>query len=168
MGALFAERAASPATDLPFAWHHTINQAPMGKQRPRAASIGGHARMFTPTATRQWEHFAAGDLRAAWSLEGRDQMDGPLALDVVAVFPRTTALLTQSKRDGRYKFGTGRLWMPARVDADNIAKIVCDAMQNAAIFANDCVIVDLTVRKFYAAVGETPHVAIILASAARL
>lgn len=141
----------------------TINQAPHGKGRPRATSINGRARLFTPTATREWEHFAAAELRTAWA--SAVSAEGPLGLEIVAVFARTAALLKQDRR-GAYKHPMYRLPYTQKPDADNVAKSACDALQNAGVIGDDKQIALLTIGKHYAMIGELPHVEIRLWSMA--
>ena len=141
-----------------------IHQAPLGKGRPRAVSVNGRARVYTPTATANWEHFAALKLRTAYVdacfPEPANYMAGPLGCEIVAVFPRTAELLRKVR--GEYKHPTWRLWMPVRVDADNIAKAVLDAVEKAGIVQNDCQIADLHIRKEYALISELAHVTVRL------
>lgn len=144
----------------------TINQAPHGKGRPRATSINGRARMFTPNATREWEHFAATELRASWAgfMFGKGPIapaTGPLGLEIVAVFPRTAPMLKRDRK-GSYKFQTCRLPYTQKPDADNVAKSACDALQNAGVIGDDKQIALLTIGKHYAMIGELPHVEIRL------
>lgn len=150
-------------------FHATINQAPMGKGRARAVNAGKHARVYTPTATANWEHFAAGELRTAWVAfisayhdEPAAPAEGPLGLEIVAVFPRTADLLKVGKRTGMHKHPTHRLPYSQKPDADNIAKSACDALQKAGVVLDDKLIAVLTIGKHYAAIGEPPHVEIRL------
>lgn len=131
-----------------------IHQAPLGKGRPRATVQGGRARVYTPTATSDWEHFAALELRAAW--EAKPPMTGPLGCEIVAVFPRTAALLAKNKIG--YKHPTWRLPHAVKPDADNIAKSVLDAVEKAGIIGDDKQIALLTVGKHYAMIHEEPRV----------
>lgn len=131
-----------------------IHQAPLGKGRPRAVSVNGRARVYTPTATADWEHFAAVELRAAW--EAKPPMTGPLGCEIVAVFPRTAALLRKVR--GEYKHPTWRLPHGVKPDADNIAKSVLDAVEKAGIINDDKQIALLTVGKHYAMIHEEPRV----------
>ena len=137
-----------------------INQAPLGKGRPRATVRGGHARVYTPTATADWEHFAALELRAAYvdacSPEPANYMTGPLGCEIVAVFPRTAELLRKVK--GGHKYPTWRLHHAVKPDADNIAKSVLDAIEKAGIIGDDKQIALLTVGKHYAMIHEEPRV----------
>ena len=131
-----------------------IHQAPLGKGRPRAVSVNGRARVYTPTATADWEHFAAVELRAAW--EAKPPMTGPLGCEIVAVFPRTAALLAKNKIG--YKHPTWRLPHAVKPDADNIAKSVLDAVEKAGIIGDDKQIALLTVGKHWAMIHEEPRV----------
>ena len=131
-----------------------IHQAPLGKGRPRATVQGGRARVYTPTATADWEHFAALELRAAW--EAKPPMIGPLGCEIVAVFPRTAALLRKVR--GEYKHPTWRLPHGGKPDADNIAKSVLDAVEKAGVILDDKQIALLTVGKHYAMIHEEPRV----------
>lgn len=131
-----------------------IHQAPLGKGRPRATVQNGRARVYTPTATADWEHFAAVELRAAW--EAKPPMTGPLGCEIVAVFPRTAALLAKNKIG--YKHPTWRLPHAVKPDADNIAKSVLDAVEKAGIIGDDKQIALLTVGKHWAMIHEEPRV----------
>ena len=137
-----------------------IHQAPLGKGRPRATVQGGRARMYTPTATADWEHFAAVELRAkyvdAYPVEPCSPMTGPLGCEIVAVFPRTAELLRKVR--GEYKHPTWRLPHAVKPDADNIAKSVLDAIEKAGIILDDKQIALLTVGKHYAMIHEEPRV----------
>jgi len=131
-----------------------IHQAPLGKGRPRAVSVGGRARVYTPTATADWEHFAAMEM---WSqYESSGPMTGPLGCEIVAVFARTAELLRKVKAG--YKHPTWRLPHAVKPDADNIAKSVLDAVEKAGIICDDKQIALLTVGKHYAMIHEEPRV----------
>ena len=131
-----------------------IHQAPLGKGRPRAVSVGGHARVYTPTATADWEHFAAMEMRAQYESSG--PMTGPLGCEIVAVFPRTAELLRKVK--GGYKYPTWRIFHSVKPDADNVAKSVLDAVEKAGIIVDDKQIATLTVSKVYCMIDEQPRV----------
>lgn len=137
-----------------------IHQTPLGKGRPRATVQGGRARVYTPTLTADWEHFAALELRAAYvdacAPEAANYMAGPLGCEIVAVFPRTAELLRKVKAG--YKYPTWRLPHAVKPDADNISKAVCDAIEKAGIILDDKQIALLTVSKHYAMIHEEPRV----------
>jgi len=140
----------------------TINQAPLGKGRPRATvGPGGRARVYTPTATSNWEHYAALELgsryRAAYGAEPANYMAGALGLELVAVFTRTKALATMNTK-GIYKHGPKRFPHGQKPDLDNVLKAVCDALEKAGVIEDDKQIAVHHASKVWAAAGEAPAV----------
>jgi len=136
-------------------WCGIIDQAPLGKGRPRAVNAGKHARVYTPPATAQWEFFAANQLRTAWG--DRPALGGPLACEIVAVFTRTAELLRHTQAHG-WKYSEGRIAHPVKPDLDNVIKATLDAAEKAGIFMDDKQVSTITASKFYAALGEPAHV----------
>ena len=132
-----------------------ISQAPLGKGRPRAVNAGKHARVYTPSATAQWEFFAANELRTAWG--DAPPLGGALACEIVAVFTRTAELLRHTKAHG-WKYSEGRIAHPVKPDLDNVIKATLDAAEKARIFNDDKQVSTITASKFYAALGEPAHV----------
>jgi Holliday junction resolvase RusA-like endonuclease len=132
-----------------------ISQAPLGKGRPRATVQSGHARVYTPPATAQWEFFAANELRTAWG--DAPPLGGALACEIVAVFTRTAELLRHTKAHG-WKYSEGRIAHNVKPDLDNVIKATLDAAEKARIFMDDKQVSTITASKFYAALGEPAHV----------
>ena len=137
----------------------TLDIVPHGKGRPRAASIGGKARMFTPAKTRNWE--------ASFSLLARkhrpeELMTGPLRVSITAFFPRPQKMSKRSKRTGELLggFSEGPIPMASRPDADNVAKAVLDAL--ASWYRDDAQVFYLVVAKFYHAVDARPRVRVTI------
>lgn len=127
-----------------------LDLEPIGKGRPRATTRGGHAVVYTPSRTAAWEDAAC----VAIMRQARGQvMAGPLAVSIVAVFPRTKAQLA-CDRAGNVKSGAGRLWHVKKPDADNVSKIVLDALVRAGVVEDDCAVVYLSVRKVIRATDE--------------
>ena len=139
----------------------TINQAPLGKGRPRATVRNGKARVYTPAATADWEHYAALELgsryRAAYGSEPANYMSGALGLELVAVFSRTKALASMNTK-GIYKHGAKRFPHPQKPDLDNVLKAVCDALEKAGVIEDDKQVSTITAAKMWAAAGEAPAV----------
>jgi Holliday junction resolvase RusA-like endonuclease len=130
-----------------------IPGAPVGKGRPRITTVGGFARAYTPAKTRSWEKDAAAVFAAAWG--NQEPLAVPVAVSIDAVSKRPGSL-------SRRKDPDGRMWRPAKVDADNVAKAVNDALENAGVVLDDYYIVDLHVRSLYTAKGEEPRVEVTL------
>lgn len=139
-----------------------ISQAPLGKGRPRATvGPGGRARVYTPTASADWEHYAAVELAAAYVTacypDPAAGMLGPLGCEIVAVFTRTAELLRHTKANG-WKYSEGRIAHPVKPDLDNVIKATLDAAEKAGLFTDDKQVSTITASKFYAALGEPAHV----------
>lgn len=139
----------------------TINQAPLGKGRPRATVRNGKARVYTPASTADWEHYAALELgsryRAAYGSEPANYMAGALGLELVAVFARTKALASMNTK-GIYKHGAKRFPHGQKPDLDNVLKAVCDALEKAGVIEDDKQVSTITASKMWAAAGEAPAV----------
>ncbi len=112
---------------------------PQGKGRPRASTIGGKVRMFTPARTVSYEaqlkHFAHEAMRAA----GLDPMVGPLAVSVLAAWPKAASWSKKKAAATR--------WHTSRPDADNIVK--CLDGLNGVVWQDDAQVADIHVRKVY-------------------
>lgn len=139
----------------------TINQAPLGKGRPRATVRNGKARVYTPTATSDWEYYAALELgswyRLVYPVEPAAPMVGALGLELVAVFTRTKALASMNTK-GIYKYGPVRFPHGQKPDLDNVLKAVCDALEKAGVIEDDKQIAVHHASKVWAAAGEAPAV----------
>ena len=59
----------------------TIPGPPVGKGRPRATTVGGMARMYTPKKTASYEGLVAHTAQIA--MAGRALFDGPVRLDML-------------------------------------------------------------------------------------
>ena len=126
---------------------------PVGKQRPRLTRRGKFTRVYTPEKTKEYER----RVREAFLLRCIHTdlpLSGPLRLDVLAVFPRTKALLKQYK-DGSYKHPTHRILHAVKPDHDNVRKCVSDGLDDY-IEGGDSRIVGGATLKVYARIDESP------------
>jgi len=98
----------------------TIPRPPVAKARPRVVRTKGGVRTFTPAKTRRFEL----DVAAIASEYVVEPIDGPVAVDILAILPRPKRLM-------RKKDPEGFLWHDKRPDADNIRKAVLDGLQTA-------------------------------------
>lgn len=131
----------------------TIPGDPRGKGRPRATTIGGHARMFTDAKTASYENLVK--LAASHALGDRDPLDEALRIEVsVRMVP--AASHSAKKRAAML---SGEI-MPTKLpDIDNVVKAVLDGCNKVA-FRDDALIVSLIASKSYSA---TPGVDVVIA-----
>lgn len=121
-----------------------IQGAPVGKGRPRF----GSGRTYTPVATRNYEAGIA--LLAKAEMRGRQLLDGPLHLDVRAVFA-----IPRSWPAGKRALAlTGDLRPTIKPDADNIIKVIADGL-NGIAYRDDAQLVSGSFAKVY---GVEPFV----------
>jgi len=122
---------------------------PQGKGRPRFTRYG---RPYTPENTRRYEE----SIRAAWYLQadGWTVRDGGVGVIVFAYFPVPKSA-SQDRKSGML---SGRIAATVKPDADNVLKIVLDAL-NGRAWQDDKQVVSASVQKLYA---EEPRVEVVL------
>lgn len=118
-----------------------------GKQRPRATSVNGRARMYTPKQTQDEEHTVAS---LAYSQVGQPLLETALRV-VVHVTVRPPKSWSQKKQQAAYD---GIVYPTTKPDPDNILKLYLDAL-NGIVWLDDKQIVDLSITKRY---GPVPRV----------
>lgn len=111
---------------------------PQGKGRPR---FGKYA-VYTPKATTDYEKLVATCYRG-------DMLSGPLTCEITAVFEIPKSYTKAQKKD----IESGVLQPTKKPDADNIAKIVMDAL-NGVAYEDDKQVVSLEIYKVYAGPEE--------------
>lgn len=132
----------------------TVPGEPQGKGRARVGTIGGKARMFTPSKTVAYEGLIAH--AAAQAMRDLPLFDGPMAVEVDAVYS-VPASWSKAKREralAQYERPT------KKPDADNVLKAVCDGI-NGVVWRDDVQAVYTVVRKQY---GPTPGVHVRVAA----
>jgi len=114
----------------------TIPGPPTGKGRPRATTINGMARMYTPKATTSYE----GKVCMAYLAAGGEKLEGFIRMRIVATFemPLSWSLKKRKASDGT--------WCGKKPDFDNLAKVVCDAL-NGVAYRDDAAVVFLAGEK---------------------
>lgn len=127
---------------------------PQGKARARTfynPRLGKH-QSVTPGKTVLYENLIKTCYLRAHEGECYDEGQ-PLNVIIRAYYevPKST-----SKKD-RIKIQKHELYPTKKPDADNIAKVVCDAL-NGMAYKDDKQIVNMTVIKRYAEEGQEPHV----------
>lgn len=123
---------------------------PQGKARPRVTKKG----TYTPQRTRDYERL----IRTSYIAAGGRQYtkDVPVRVNIRAYYaiPKGTSKRKQEKMIA------GDVKPTVKPDCDNIAKVVCDAL-NGLAYADDNRVVVLTVTKLY---GENPRLMVEIES----
>lgn len=116
---------------------------PQGKGRPRFSNQGGYARAYTPKATSDYEKL----IRKAFH-EARDKMDydktKPISIYIRASFTPPKSI-SKAKKENLLVLAKPYDKKP---DADNIAKVVLDAL-NGTAYDDDKQITTVCVEKRY-------------------
>lgn len=135
--------------------HFTIPGKPRGKQRPRVTRNGS----FTPKETRKYEAAVRKAFNTERWVSGTlfDSRDVTQAEAVITAYFPVPASWPKTKRASA--FGTPYTGKP---DADNIAKIILDAL-NGVAYPDDAMVTCVSVAKEYCFEGKTPRVEVTLA-----
>ena len=103
------------------------------------------------------------DYMALCTLAMRDARGGaspitePTVVKIVAYLDRPKALIPKEKSRVPQP-PVGAFYAPAKPDLDNCAKALLDSLTQAGVLADDCRVVELSMTKLYAPVGEAPRV----------
>lgn len=133
----------------------TIPGQPQGKARARTfynPRLGKH-QSVTPGKTVLYENLIKTCYLRAH--EGECYEDEPLKVIIRAFYEIPKSM---SKKDRKAAL-EWRLFPTKKPDVDNIAKVICDAL-NGLAYKDDKQIVDLDVRKRYAGESQEPHVSV--------
>lgn len=124
--------------------HFTIPGKPQGKARPRTVRLpNGAVSTYTPKGTRDYEKQVRERFKSA--SDGFCFTDGSeLAVEIVAGFP----IPHSTPKKCRYAMAAGAIRPTKRPDFDNIAKIICDAL-NGVAYKDDAQIVTVKIEKRY-------------------
>lgn len=114
------------------------------------ARSGGNGKVrFTPK--RQRDFMSLVTLAAHKAMDGEPPMAGPVEMTIRAVY-LVPVSWPKKRRDAAY-------WRTSKPDADNLAKIVADAI-NTVVYLDDSQVASLTVQKLYGPIaGVTVSVA---------
>lgn len=131
---------------------------PVGKGRPRIGRVGGHARMFTPEKTANYEGLIA--LAGTEAMAGRTLLEGAVMVEMRIVLAIPQSMSKKRKAQAI----AGELFPTKKPDMDNVIKAIYDGL-NGVVWKDDVQVVDAFVRKRY---GEVPgvHVRIVPLEAA--
>lgn len=115
-----------------------IQGAPHGKGRPR---FNGKT-VYTPAETRNYERGVS--FIASAEMRGRELMDGPLHIELRAVF----AIPKSWSAAKRHQALIGEVRPAVKPDTDNILKAITDPC-NGVVFRDDAQIVSVRASKVY-------------------
>lgn len=119
---------------------------PVAKGRPRASSIGGKPRLYTPAKTQKYENLVR---MACVDIVSRP-VSGACCVGITAVLP--VPMSWSKKRSEAAIRGNER--PTKRPDLDNFVKSILDGM-NGVAFHDDSQVVEISAAKSY---GERPGV----------
>lgn len=122
----------------------TIPGAPTGKGRPKVVKIGGFTRMATPAKTVAYEGLVAHAAQQA--MQGRPLIDAAVGVNL---FIDAAVPPSWSQKKQRMALA-GEVLPTTKPDADNVVKAIFDGL-NGVLWRDDVLVVDLRVRKRYAA-----------------
>lgn len=116
---------------------------PRGKQRPRMCRVNGKTVTYTPKPTKDYEQKVKSSYNA--TTKKFFDIDVPLEVDIKAYF-------SIPKKFSNNVFNTKILPL-SPPDVDNVAKIVCDALNGVAFF-DDRQICKLNIEKYYSKIPK--------------
>ena len=126
----------------------TVPGAPVGKGRPIITSRGGRPHGFTPAKTRAYERSVAAAYQAKYSCV--PPMTGALEVKIEAFMP-----IPESWKKDEKAQALAEIKLPTvKPDADNIIKVICDAL-NGLAYQDDKQIIGSRFVKRY---GAMPRV----------
>lgn len=119
---------------------------PKGQPRPRAASHGGHARLYDPGTAKPWKEAI---VIAARPSAPPEPIGVPVSVSITLWLPRPASRSRKKDHDGE-------LWAPKKPDVDNAEKAVFDALVAMGFIADDALIVENRTSKRYHAKNSAP------------
>lgn len=118
---------------------------PQGKARARTFynSRLGRSQSITPEKTVLYENLVVQSYLTA-EIKQKWLNKEPLEIYIYAYFP----IVKSATKKQRVLMANGELYPTKKPDADNIAKVICDAL-NGIAYHDDTQVVNLNVRKLY-------------------
>lgn len=129
----------------------TVPGPPKGKGRPRFRSVGNFVKTYTPEETANYENL----VKLMYDRYCENKMlEGAIRAELIGYFPIPSS--TSKKRAKMME--EGKIRYTKKIDCDNLAKIVLDALNNIA-YKDDSQVCELVVVKKY---GTEPKVTVRL------
>lgn len=120
---------------------------PIARPRQRVGVVNGHARTYTDGKHPIHGYKAA--IQLAWQATGAKPIDGPVTVNIVAVFPRPAGKRWKTKPMPAYPH-------TSKPDCDNVAKACLDAL-NGLAYRDDSQAFIVTTTKHVAAGDDSPR-----------
>ena len=122
----------------------TVPGEPIGKGRPRATTRAGHAALYTPKKTANYESLIAHAAHQAMAGAAPVEFACQVQLSITVGVPASWSKKKQAAALA------GQVLPTKKPDTDNVVKAVFDGM-NGVVWRDDVQAVDLFVRKRYGA-----------------
>lgn len=122
---------------------YTLPMPPKAAPRPRL----GNGRAFNTTQYTRWKQDAAVLLSAAKRAHQLSTIETACALAVEFVLPRPKKRPPKNSLHLMYWHPTNDYPYPHRPDLDNLAKSIKDALTQAHVWADDCLVVETSQTK---------------------
>ena len=119
--------------------------APVGKRRPKFSTVHGYAQAVKPKEDAIYENLVKITFAAA-KRDDYDLYEKALRVEIEAFFGIPKSFSKKRAAEAT----EGHICPLTKPDADNIAKIICDAL-NGVAYKDDTQIVELKIIKRYAA-----------------
>ncbi len=112
-----------------------------GKGRPRFAKYGNFAKAYTPADTVSYENLIKLQFKISC---GKWYSETPLKMKITAIH----GIVKSTSKKKAALMLQGEIKPTKKPDADNIVKVICDAL-NGIAYKDDTQVVDLEVKKIY-------------------
>ena len=132
-----------------FACAETGRELPArAPRRPRICKVNGRSVAYTPKETIEYENL----IRASYTAGSKAKFERslPLEISILALFPIPKYVSRKTKE----LMLNGRLFPTKKPDADNIIKVILDAL-NGLAYRDDVQICRVYFEKMYAEIPET-------------
>lgn len=128
----------------------TVPGKAVGKQRPRFSRTCTGVRTYTPRKTQEYEDL----VRISYRAVSKRKLEGAISATIYGYFepPRS---ISKKQREQMLK---GQISYIKKIDSDNLAKSILDAL-NGVAYDDDAQVCLLIVQKLYA---ETARVEVVL------
>ena len=112
-----------------------------GKGRPRFSNYGKYVKAYTPADTASYENLIKLQFRISC---GDWYSEQPLKMKITAIH----GIVKSASKKDKAKMLIGEIKPTKKPDADNIVKIICDAL-NGIAYKDDTQVVELEMSKVY-------------------